>query len=292
MPAERLGGGSGLLKDQAACPFRAYARHRLRAVEVEEAGPGLDARARGELVHGVLAKFWARVGDQEGLRALDDAGRQSLVAAAVAAEIEAHPHRALFGAEFWRLEQTRVTALACEWLAGELERPPFTVVALEEAFKLDLAGLPLRLRADRIDRLAHGGELLVDYKTGRAKRASWEPPRPDEPQLPLYALAREAALRGIAFGAVRKGECAFEDFPKGIVCGGESVEREAEWRTALPMWRAELETLAREYLAGHAVVQPKDGATTCRYCELALFCRVNEAGPLAAEDEEVADDAS
>ena len=291
LPAERLGGGAALLKDQAACAFRAYAKHRLRAEDVDEAGPGLDASARGELVHGVLEKFWTQIGDRAGLLALDATGRAHLVAAAVATVIAAHPKRALFGAGFWQLEQARVAALVCEWLEGERQRPPFTVVAREAAFGLDLAGLPLRLRADRIDRLGSGAELLIDYKTGQAKRASWDPPRPDEPQLPLYALAQAQTLRGISFAKVRKGECRFEDFPNGIALHGESAERTAAWALALTAWRAELERLARDFQAGRAAVDPKRGAVTCRHCELALFCRVNEAGPRGGADEEGADDA-
>jgi hypothetical protein len=36
---------------------------------------------------------------------------------------------------------------------------------------------------------------VIDYKTGEAKVAAWLGDRPDEPQLPMYALGRQGARR-------------------------------------------------------------------------------------------------
>src|SRR5688572_17710431 len=55
--------GTSLFRDQSACPFRAFARHRLGARELEEPAPGLDARDRGTLMHAALAHVWRTLGD-------------------------------------------------------------------------------------------------------------------------------------------------------------------------------------------------------------------------------------
>src|SRR5690606_24901811 len=51
-------GGARLLELQSACPFRAHLEQRLGARALEESELGLDAAARGELVHAVLARLW------------------------------------------------------------------------------------------------------------------------------------------------------------------------------------------------------------------------------------------
>src|SRR5213594_3620240 len=43
---KQVRGGTRVLSDQAACPFRAFARHRLHAQELEEPAEGLDASKR------------------------------------------------------------------------------------------------------------------------------------------------------------------------------------------------------------------------------------------------------
>ena len=51
-------GGTRVLADQAACPFRAFARHRLGARALEEPAPGPDAMARGTPLHDLIAHLW------------------------------------------------------------------------------------------------------------------------------------------------------------------------------------------------------------------------------------------
>jgi len=65
-------GGTGIIKDQALCPFRAFAHHRLKAERLDTPDIGIDAISRGSLVHTVLERFWEKILDQDGLLALDE----------------------------------------------------------------------------------------------------------------------------------------------------------------------------------------------------------------------------
>src|SRR5262249_59442345 len=82
----------------------------------------------------------------------------------------------------------------------------------ELALALSLGGLEVRLRLDRVDRLADGGIAVIDYKTGRAVAPPrWFDPRPQAPQLGLYALAWRAAfpslpVRAVAYAQVKRGD--------------------------------------------------------------------------------------
>src|SRR6266516_2250119 len=65
---KQVRGGTRVLSDQAACPFRAFARHRLHAEELEEPAEGLDASKRGKLVHLLMQNVWDELKDSTALQ--------------------------------------------------------------------------------------------------------------------------------------------------------------------------------------------------------------------------------
>src|SRR5207244_6232380 len=65
---KQVRGGTRVLSDQAACPFRAFARWRLAAEELEVPAPGLDARKRGALLHDLMKYLWGSLKDSQNLR--------------------------------------------------------------------------------------------------------------------------------------------------------------------------------------------------------------------------------
>jgi len=111
---------------------------------------------------------------------------------------------------YLELEQQRLTELVNEWLEYEAARIGFEVAATEVGRTIHLAGVTLDLRLDRIDRLIDGSLLVIDYKSGDVSPKSWELPRPDDVQLPLYAgfgarpRRREPRRAGLCQGAPRR----------------------------------------------------------------------------------------
>jgi ATP-dependent helicase/nuclease subunit B len=283
---EAVGGGTGLFKDQAACPFRAFANHRLgtRALELPEAG--LDARARGTLIHQVLEIIWERLRSHAALVALNTAGETRLVAEAVDVVLEERGRQwpETLQGRFLQLERERLVNLARDWLVVDRQRPPFEVLAPEQGKDVVLGGLPVKIRPDRIDRTPDG-VVMVDYKTGRPTRKGWFGSRLDEPQLPVYAVTYPEPVAGIAYGVLRRGEVgliglgADECLGDGFVTVEKSKLKEAadypDWATLLANWRTGLAALAEAFRAGDARVDPKDDGS-CLYCQLHPFCRVHE----------------
>jgi probable DNA repair protein len=277
-------GGARMLELQSACPFRAFAELRLRAQPLEEPDLGPDARVRGVLLHALLERVWGELHDQATLLALDETSLAARVrehALEVVAK-EARRRRNLWPERLQRLEIERLTTLALEWLALERGRPPFSVEAREMVQDIEIAGLRLKVKLDRVDRLADGGRMIIDYKTGQAKLADWSGERPAAPQLPLYAVSQEN-IRAMAFAQVRPGEMR-------LLGQGDGVEglkpAEPDWTAQLAAWQKVLTRLAEDFRAGQAVVDPR-APKVCTTCSLGMLCRIHElAGPGHALEED------
>ncbi len=112
-PGSQLSGGSSLLADQSACPFRAFAKHRLGARLVEDPVSGVDARIKGIMVHRVLQELWGQLGSQEKLLHLGASELKQLVSDEVSKELSRlRPSRPeTLAPRFVQMEQERVTEL-------------------------------------------------------------------------------------------------------------------------------------------------------------------------------------
>jgi probable DNA repair protein len=274
-------GGTRILSDQAACPFRAFARHRLAAESLEEPVDGPDARARGILLHTLMKELWSELKGSAGLQGDCGAAIERAAAAAVReAELEE---------PFAGLERKRLAKLARDWLDVERERPPFAVVAMEEKRKLAVAGLEFNGRIDRMDRLEAGGHALIDYKTGTPTPNQWTGERPDDPQLPLYVVNAKEDIAAVAFAKLKTGEMRYMGFSeqKDVIPG---VKPAKDWDALVEGWKNEIESLGAGFASGDARVDPKKQLTTCRYCDLQPLCRVYEKVNALASGEDGGDD--
>jgi len=281
-------GGTGILKDQALCPFRAFAHFRLLAEGLETPDIGLDPMSRGTLVHGVLEAFWTRNVDQERLLALTDADLKkelSLCAEQAVNDFEKRERHGLPKRQR-AIEISRLQRVAATWLEHERRRGPFAVAATEQNRTITIGGLAIRTRIDRIDQLPNGQQLFIDYKTGRPDVANWLDERVTEPQLPVYCydMPREQ-VGGVLFARVhcREKESGFYGLLHPGNAWSEKWGRELEriltahgWEdfsAILDHWQGALETLAKGFLAGRAEVDPVDIEQACRFCDLLPFCR-------------------
>lgn len=274
-------GGTRVLTDQSACPFRAFARHRLDAQSLETPAEGLDAAGRGQLLHALMSGLWARLKDSA---TLASASAQQVEQAIDEAAGEAIAALELDG-PFAELERARLARLAREWLEVERGRPAFEVVAREEKRALQAGGLEFSGRIDRMDRLADGTHALVDYKTGRVSPNEWLGERPDDPQLPVYAVNASEGVGAVVFAKLRTGDMKFMGFSrtKDAIDG---VKQAQSWEGLLAGWRQEVDTLAQGFAYGDARVEPKNGLATCSRCDLQTLCRVYERlSPLSLDEE-------
>jgi ATP-dependent helicase/nuclease subunit B len=272
-----LKGGTSLLEWQGLCPFRGFALVRLAAQPLREPEPGIDPRLRGRILHEALERFWRAIPDSQALHALGGGPAVALARECVMQAIAQAQRRAagLLDRRLLDREAERDTRLLELLLAWELNREPFAIEALERAEPLSIAGASLALRLDRIDRLADGRLIVIDYKSGDS--GSFDPmaERLTQPQLPAYATA--VGERTAAVAMVQLGRQGLKLRGIADVAGRLSGLRplkpvEPDWPGLLERWRAKLAALVEEFLCGHAAVDPQPRA--CESCHLQPFCRI------------------
>lgn len=274
---ERVAGGTNLLKAQALCPAWAFYRYRLGAKPLDEPVEGLDAMDRGTLLHRVMEKFFAGHTQAE-LAAWSDAQREAAIRAAVGeafAAFNAEREEAL-APRFATLEQARLASLLGQWLPLELARPvPFTVAACEQKVEVEIEGIVINLKVDRIDELVDGRRVILDYKTGDPKVKEWDGERIAEPQLPLYATHVDGHPAAVSFAKLRADDCAFVGLgaEAGLIDG---VKAAPDWLATLEQWHAAISAVAREIRAGHAPVSFAR-EDDLKYCEVLPLLRLPEA---------------
>jgi probable DNA repair protein len=284
---QRVRGGTGVLRAQSACPFQAQALYRLDARPLETPLPGVSHLQRGQIAHLALQWLWADWRSLDGMLALDAQQRAEQIRAAVTrAAHQSLRRQSRMDARLSRLEGERLSERITELLVCDAGRAPFEVESVEEDAEWTLAGLRLRIRADRVDRLADGGLLYVDYKTGAAAVGDWLERRPRQPQLPLYALAAGSRVAGIAYGMLAAGQVGYTGLARDAI-EATTIEAPASnrrtraagldtWDKLLRAWHAWLSDLATAFVDGEAGVRPRRIAEDCRYCHLAVLCRRHE----------------
>jgi probable DNA repair protein len=296
-PSERAAGGADILRDQAACPFRAFGLRRLAARPLERTDRGLDPAQRGSLLHSILESVWSQE-TPEPFRMISLEDLKAIIAAQRLDEtLRYHIENAFrdlvsqnaddaWMQAYLESEQQRLLTRLREWMQYEAKRQPFIVEKREERLTdVNVDDLKLNLRADRIDRLPDDSRLLLDYKTGEVSPSAWKGERPDEPQLPLYATYGNVEnVSGLLFAQIRAGKMLFSgraakpsqmvmaDLPPTSALATQPFDH-----TMYDAWQQALLQLAEEFLRGEASVDPKHGDETCKYCPLPGLCRVAEA---------------
>ena len=294
---EKVSGGSWLLRAQAICPAWAYYQFRLGGEAMDEPVEGLDPAARGTLVHEALEAFWTAVRSSQALAALTDAARQQVIAEAVSTALQTYEldRRVTLPVRFRQLEAARLAKLLIVWLAVEAKRGvDFEVLACEQPAEVEIEEIRVKMVVDRIDQLADGRQIIIDYKTGATVDIkNWAEARITEPQLPIYAALVADEVAAVVFAKVLLDKPGFAGVAdeKDILPGVQGVGDEKQkifdpaefpdWIAVVMHWRERLHAVAREVKAGQAGVMFADEKALL-YCEVKPLLRLAERRRLLA----------
>lgn len=302
--SERIRGGAALLKAQVLCPAWAFFQFRLGLRALETPLDGLDAQARGSLLHAVLAHFWQHH-QPASLLAQSESERSAAIRQGVEQSVarvmeDFSSQHSLRFSDRWNLlkkerllEHDRLCRLVTMWLEEhDLKRSTaFQVLACEHKVSVEIAGLPMTFIIDRVDGLADGSLVLIDYKTGKAPDCkNWASMRISEPQLPLYAVfLMQQPVAAVCFASVRlqgsgfSGVSAEADMLPGVRAFDAEIRKLRsypaadfpDWPSVLQHWQQRLEATLQQFKAGQAECRFSD-PTDLQYCEVLPLLRLPE----------------
>lgn len=288
---DHVSGGTGLFKAQAICPAWAFYQYRLGAKSLKTPTEGLDNLVRGQIVHAVLAEFW-----QPNDKKLHFADLRDMSAEALDAHLNKAIDRALkdfaettllASRTLLGLEHERLYKLISAWLAFEKSQGiAFHIVGCEVEKQVDISGIEVTLKIDRIHQLENGGMVFVDYKTGQIpKTNAWGDDRIAEPQLPIYASFffedANQNIAGLQFGIVKTAEHDFEGVSQDDFEDEQGkrktklVQQFGNWQQLLAHFKTSIEAIAAEIKAGEAAVKFSD-ENALSYCEVKPLLRLPE----------------
>ncbi|MFW2533239.1 MULTISPECIES: PD-(D/E)XK nuclease family protein [unclassified Legionella] len=272
---ENIRGGTAILANQAKCPFRAFAAHRLHVRAAAEMSTGPDAMERGQLIHKIMELLWQTLQTQENLLSLDEGQLNELIVNAITSAIEplVKQRPSSFSTLIQDVELVRLKRLVHACLTWERQRPPFSVDALEQTFTINLAGIDFYVRVDRLDNVAENKKWVIDYKSSLPQSLPWKEDRPQEPQLLLYALLDET-INALLFAQLKAGQLtckglSAETYPvPGII----ALKKDENWVDYRQHWQSQLNDLAGEFSQGHCPPRPNNGSV-CQNCDYQSLCR-------------------
>ena len=287
--AGTISGGSGLIQAQSLCPRGAFARYRLGTEPGFDNQPGLDNFERGAVVHKVLELVWQSIGSSLELESISLKKLEQLVSLSTQRALGRFRPGSGCGENFFVAVERWIVTTVLEWMQLEkLRAQPFEVLGLEAKNELELGGLKLSFKIDRIDRLEDGSLILIDYKTGsRNVIGDWLSERPRSPQLPLYTLSQNQPVEAVVWGRVRLGQCRFiglcnqHDFAaesesqfgvRKFELHSSLVDRYKTWNGMLASWNDVLADIAGEFVEGDARYDPLNQGI-CSICPTPVVCR-------------------
>ena len=255
-PIRRSSWSATSLTKIGSCPFKWFASDVLMLSTPDEADTELPANVRGTLLHKTLEIATNRSHAAADLRlAMTEVLEEAFNEAESA-------HQQLTVVANWNLRRSeQIQKLQRAIVSDEFIDAGSVVIETEKSFEAELCGLTIKGTIDRIDRLADGSLIAVDYKHSGylGKIKDDDGILKVEIQLPIYSTL---ALRKL-YPNETAGGGRFFHLADPKVTNAKEVELEA----VLLKIKALLEQ-------GRFAVDPDVKHDACEYCEYDIVCRV------------------
>lgn len=272
-------GGTAIIEAQSRCPLWAFIEFRLHAQALEEPERYMGSRDRGSLLHATLEQVWHELKTHAQLITTEYSERERLIIDSANKAIQRN--KLVLDPIQKNIEINRLVKYIQAWLRLESEREAFTIKALEYELNENLAGLPLKVRIDRIDSIEPNISLILDYKSSsKRKLNSWFDDRIKDIQLPLYASFLEADAISFALVTAKPAFSGVSAY-KELISGADYFEKYCEGNTAIKrwsdlkqFWKSQLTALAQEFMGGEAANRFSD--EDIQYCMVKPLLRQAE----------------
>ena len=263
--------GVKTLQNQMSCAFRGFAA-RLNIDDFESPHIGLSRLQQGNLIHKILETFFNELKSGASLLKLTELELDNLIAKHTESATQNLPK-----SNFKLNEKNRLVKIIRQYIDLEKQRSDFEVIKTESTSEVNINGLKFSTRIDRMDRLANGDSLIIDYKTGKDVKVSQMTGNPiDQAQLPIYAVTN--SVDGVAFATINSNDCQFKAITKNkseLPLTKQAINRMPEWDKQITEWTSILNSASEQFQNGIASVLPVKNA--CDYCDYDLLCRVKKS---------------
>ena len=259
---ESIAGGAATIQRQMSEPFAAFVHGRLGVSILQPLEAGLSPMLRGNLLHDAAYHLY---GDAASIPRLLDCRKGELdqrIEEAVDRALRRYrrnPDPVLD--ELLELERERLAGLLGEIVTIDRQRQPFEIDAVEASLNVELAGLSLRVRVDRIDRYGDGSIAILDYKTGVRRRFVDAAGDPLDVQLIVYASAVDDPVAELGLFNV-------DSRMTGIDGAGRASMGAEAWDAWLAEWRARVWRAAEELVRGDVRIRRWQNAGEARALNL------------------------
>jgi probable DNA repair protein len=250
---ESISGGASVIQRQLNDPVTAFIAGRLGASYLQTQARGLPAALRGNIIHDALHRLYIDLPSQRDIAAWSEEQLNSLISQAVdSAFVRPERNTDLSLAQLLRLERTRIARLLGEFVEVDRTRDQFEIAAVEQPVEFAEAGVKLKLRIDRVDRLSDGKLAILDYKTGTRRTLIDSSGQPKEIQLIAYTLAMDAPIAAIALVNVDSRAISFEG-------AGTGYAKSEDWEISLENWKDLVRSACDAITAGDVRINAAHG---------------------------------
>ena len=264
---EVIRGGASTINKQRSEPFSAFAFGRLGVSWMQSFTAGIAPNVRGSLVHDALFNLYAQQPAQADIQAWDATQTTKRIEQAIDEAFARH-ERFADGVlrQLFKLERRRMASLLQGVVDLDRKRDAFRVDSVERSIEASIGPLTISLRCDRIDELRNSDIVVLDYKTGAAKKflTSGEP---NDMQLVVYACTTDRQVAGLGLFNV-------DSKWTGIDGAGPALKNIDEWQTALDGWKDEVRSAARDIARGDVRINSAQSGRDAR--PLNLISRFSE----------------
>ncbi len=240
---EVIRGGAATINKQLSEPFSAFAFGRLEVTRMQSFTAGIAPNVRGNLVHAALSNLYAHRPAQKDIQAWDATKTSQRIEQAIDKAFARHERfadRVL--RQLFKLERQRTASLLQGVVELDCERDAFRVDTVERSIAGSIGPMTISLRCDRIDELQNSDIVILDYKTGAAKKflTSGEP---NDMQLVVYACITDRQVAGLGLFNV-------DSKWTGIDGAGPALKDIDGWQSALDGWKDEVRGAAKNIARG------------------------------------------
>jgi hypothetical protein len=267
-PDERVHGGANTLQLQMSDPVAAFIAGRLGVRTLQPQASGIPAAIRGNIIHDALHRLYAECPSRSTILAWVEQDIDERIGKALGIAFSRHRRYAdAVLRELLVLEEQRSRRLLRAVVAEDAARESFAIDSVEREIEFLEAGVGMKMRADRIDRLPDDSVAILDYKTGVAKKMLRGDGEPNAWQLVAYACAVAERIAALLLLNVDSREVAFD----GV---GRDYKGADQWPENLGRWQQDVRLACEQLRRGDIRVNRVQGISDAR--PLNLLTRFTE----------------